>query len=334
MLVFINVLSLLKGITFFIYIPSKYEIPVPEDKEQYSLIELEVNEDGDLLDSYMSSIEPEEIEKTYEEVDLDVDPKTSEGRLKSNLEIKYNRPIELKKSNQNKKNIKDSFRQLNRLKLCVKNLKYKLGILHKNYFSFIRRDDSLSCFIIKKFKESTLHQLFVIVELEIFYANDNTLLNDIQTIEDGILKVLQKNETSHKKVFQSLLESEKNISEENYALKKDQLHNTILTLRNLLSDINKASSHIQKEIVLQEEKYNKKTNNIHTDIEKTHLINKLTNDLEKVNDVKKKILESILFVKSQQEDMYLSNDKFLFDNNVMLHSILQNLQQYYNNMKQ
>jgi hypothetical protein len=333
MCVFIECLCLKNGNNFLMYIPSKYDIAVGE-RQNYELKDVEIDENGNIPDDYAGKPDQDDLDNAYNEVDVNTSLENKKENIEDTLEEKYDRPIELKDvSKDDKKDMKDTYRQLKRLRNCTKHLNYKLGIMYKNYLSCIRRDDSISCYLIKRFEGHDLHKLIVVVDLETLYSNMETFNDDIKTVEDGVIKILDKNESSHHKTFQLLLEEEQNITNKESILEtKMEYESLIKHLKKLLDDINSASTKIETDITKANEKYNK-NDNIHSDMEKTHVLKKLHSDLEKVNEIKREILQNLLSVKLQREELFLSTDKILFDNNVMLNSVVKNLSKYYTMLK-
>ena len=221
-------------------------------------------------------------------------------------------------------------RQLSRLKFCTQSIKYKLGIKYKNYLSCIRRDDSIDCYIVKKFTGKNFYKMLVIVDLETFYDNIESINSDVNTIQEGIYKILDKNHFSHTKTFSKLLQQERDIVKimDNIYEKKREYTDNILKLEKILDTINKSEKNIFEQITNAEEKYNKK-DGLHNDIEKSHVIARYNSDLEKVINLKQETIKTILEIKAKKEDLFLFTDKFLFDNNVLIDTLFKNINKMY-----
>lgn len=336
--VFIEVLSLMNGNIFQLYVPSKYDIKAdkhlfPQFADKiFKLIDIQVDEYGNVTEDYAGNPDQTELEQTYNEVEIDININPKEN-LEGVLEENYNRPILLQDFSKNdKKDLKDTYRQLNRLKLCTKNLKYKLGIVFKNYMACIRRDDSISCYLIKDYTGTSYHKLYIIIDLETFYGNSETLLDDINTIQDGLFKILDKNQEVHAKTFVRLVnEEEKIVGSRNINNKKAKYSLYINQLQDLLLKLHKAEKKIQDSIKTTIEKFNNETNsNLHHDIQNSYTMDKYHKDLNSIKNLQQDILQTLLSLKSQKEEIFLSTDKVLFDNNVMLNTIVKNLDQFHN----
>jgi transposase len=131
MCVYIEVLIVETADIFFLYIPSKYDIKAPKSPSTFKIANIDINEDGTIAGDYAGELDNVELEKTYEEVNIDI---THGENLEDQLENSYNHPLSLKDINKNEmKILREIFRQLKRLRLCVQSLKYKLCITYKNY---------------------------------------------------------------------------------------------------------------------------------------------------------------------------------------------------------
>ena len=198
---FISTVSNKNGERHLVYIPSRYNIYVREKRDNfYELDYLDVNEDGTIAGDYAGN-DDENIDKTYESLNLELSTagKSSENVI-SELEDQYNFPLSLKDIGKKYiKEIRQIFRQLNRLKLCVKNVKYKVAVSYRNYLCRIRRDDTMEGFLIKGFRGSANNKLTISIDLESFYKHDN-IVYDVKLLRRGIYDVLNKIKFSMQKI--------------------------------------------------------------------------------------------------------------------------------------
>lgn len=166
----------------------------------------------------------------------------------------------------------------------------------------------------------------VIVDLETFYNSIETITVDINTIQEGIFKVLDKNHLSHTRTFSKILQEEKdivNIMDIIYN-KKKEYNMYIEKLEKMLDILNKSEKSIFEQIKNTETKY-KNRDGLHSDIEKAHILSNFNNDLEKVLHIKEEIIKNITDIKIKKEDLFLFTDKFLFDNNVLIDTLFKNI---------
>jgi hypothetical protein len=324
--VYIEVICTVNGNMFLMYIPSKYDIK-PDNRDDIYKISFidDINNVENVVEEYGDEPDNLEVEKAYHEVDIDVkiENKTNIAGI---LEDNYKRPINLKDMKRDKKDLQNITRQLNRLKFCTQSIKYKLGIKYKNYLTCIRKDDSIDCYLIKKFTGKSVYKLSIIVDLETFYDNIDSINTDINTIQEGVFKVLDKNHISHTRTFSKLLQEEKDIVKVmNDIYEKKKEYNThTAKLEKILHTINISEKRIFEQIAEAEEKYSKR-DGLHSDIEKSHVLAKYNSDLEKVINLKQEIIKTIMELKMKKEDLFLYTDKFLFDQNVLLDTLFKGI---------
>ena len=212
MCVYIEIICINNADIFLLYIPSKYDIKADGRNDVYkiSYIEINVDEIDTVVKDHIEGMDNLDLEMLYDEVNLE--HKHSED-LAGHMEENYKRSITLKEITKNDScDLKDIFRQLNRLKFCTQNIKYKLSIQFKYYMICIRRDDSLDCFYIKNYPILKLQRrLMVIVDLEKLYDSIDSVELDIKTVQNSIYKILDKNQLSHSKVLKEMLEEKNDI---------------------------------------------------------------------------------------------------------------------------
>lgn len=329
MCVYIEVLVMENADIFFLYIPSKYDIKAPENSSTFKISAIDVNEDGTIAGDYAGELDNVELEKTYEEVDIDINPSVHTDDLEGKLVNHYNHPLSLKDvSKQDMKQLREVFRQLKRLRLCVQSLKYKLCIVFRNYLCCIRRDDTFEGFTIRGSTGTHERKLFVTIDLEALYDKMNTVHMDVKTIREGVYRVLDKNQVKHTRNLQKILEHKADFVNSSEFVSKRKAKYTVYLkqLEIMLERLKKAEYSAIQSITNINQRYNSEASikGLHTDIEKSHLIVKYEERLNNINIVKQDIVQNILAVKGRLEDLSLKVDKVCFDNIVMLDAILRN----------
>ena len=212
LIVFIEVMNINSGVTFFIYVPSKYKFPPRNNENVYKLKYLDIDEEENKADNYTGDLDQNELENKYEQITLGVTAPIYGQNIAPHLEESYKRNINLKNvSNNNMKHVKDNIRQLKRLRLCVQNVKYKLAIVYKNFISYIRRDDSVESLVIKNFQGKNYKQLYVTVDLETLYEKLDCLILNITDIRTALYNVLDKNHFTHTNTLQKLMDNKRNL---------------------------------------------------------------------------------------------------------------------------
>ena len=130
--VYIEVLSISNADSFMLYIPSKYEIVIPETNNNvYKIRYIDVSQDGNVTGDYAGEPDNFELEKEYDEVDMDFSTDNFRGEdMAEYLEEHYKHSVSLKDNTKDDtKHLREIFRQLHRLRFCVQSISYKLCIL-------------------------------------------------------------------------------------------------------------------------------------------------------------------------------------------------------------
>ena len=117
---YIELVCLKTSERIFLYIPSKYEIQVQDLENTYKIKEIEMDKKEEITDEYGNQPDVEDI---YKNIDLEEDKEDLQSKLSKN----YSKDIKLTDiSDDDNLILKSIFRQIDRLKNCVKNLNYKL----------------------------------------------------------------------------------------------------------------------------------------------------------------------------------------------------------------
>lgn len=316
---YIELYSTLYGDTFFLYIPSKYNFSMKEDDNTFKMKYIN-NKDLENID------ENGIVEEQYGNNVLALDSNNIEEQLEDN----YKHSISIKNiSLSDLFQIKNVFKQVNRLRYSVQNLKYKLGIQFKNYFCSIRRDDTINCFFLKHYKSSTKKRLIIIVDLETFYLRLDKIQEDISTIKHSIYKILNKNQSINtdtlNKMFESNSKSSSNqmiqISQQ-IAYKHFDYINKIQSVENMLNTMIEAQKTLGNSIKNLET--GSPIDNFNTDVNRIYKKNQIEKELEKILRIRQELLSVSIQLKEECDNNFLNVDNILFDNSVMLERIIKN----------
>jgi hypothetical protein len=305
---------------FMIYVPSKYEIEITIGKNVYKIQEIDIND--------QSQENQDIIENNYTELDILLSPRNNKTEdLSKKLQEPYNKNIVLDNfSPDYKDEIKELYNQLDRLKNCVKNINYNIGILYKNYIATIRHEE-VEIYFIKSYKGEDKRKFLVIVDLELFYTKTDNIYNDIEKIRSGIYSVLNKNERRHEKMIRKMIDQQTNwdILMKNANDKKKYYESHIENFEKIFQDIIASEKYKINQLNEVDEKYNLKEG-LQSDIEKAHVKNKLENELNEIILTKKEIMKNLVNLRYEFENIILSKDKILFDNIIMLNSLSKNIE--------
>ena len=159
----------------------------------------------------------EEIMKEYGEIELpsqyphqikDIDNIDMENQLTE----QYRRPIILKDVDERDNTaLYCIFRQLKRLQYCVQFLKYRFGIIYKDYLAILRSDNTIKCYRIRNNEHTEYRSLYITIDLEVFYENSKVLNEDLEQLQNGIRGVLDKNQEVQSKHLDTMLTQQQQI---------------------------------------------------------------------------------------------------------------------------
>jgi hypothetical protein len=321
---YIEVFSLKTADVFLLYIPSKYNFEISGDNVNVCKMK-SINMDG-------SDNIPDEYGKKQDDINMDdiygntyIEVLEDKDNIEEHLENNYKRPISLKDISDEDMNVlKAIYRQMKRFKYCVQNLKYKLGIIYKNYICSIRRDDSIDSFILKNYRRDSVKRLMIIVDLETLIDKNEKLIYDIKVVRESVYSILERNQGLCTKVITKILENKKDIILiPKQVEKKKQIYNgMMLELFNMLKKMEISEEKILDEIHKLEN--NDKVDGIQNDITRLHNKTRYEKELDNINSVKSDITKNILCLREKIENKILTIDKICFDNSVMLDAMIKN----------
>ena len=314
-----------------LYIPSKYNITTPQTENVWTLQYLEVDENGNIPETYAEEQDNFDLEQKYNQVELEFNHNQKDD-IENHLEESYKHNVSLKDIGKNDKtHLREIFRQLRRLKFCVQNIKYKLCIVYRSYLCCIRRDGTYECFFVmgQQFPSKS-RKLIVTLDLETLYSKIDSVIIDVKTIREGVYKVLDKNQNKHSNSLINILEFRNSLlqSIEDYLKKKEKYTQYITKFEKLHQDITKAEQDSMEKLFQIEKQYESDSSvkGLHADIEKSHLKSKYQAELDNIIRLKQEITNNILDIKLQWETIALQTDKICFDNIVMLDTVRRNFE--------
>jgi hypothetical protein len=314
---YIELFSLHTSDLFLLYIPSKYTFELDKGDDVFKLSYLEISTSEDIADDYT---EKSNMLSNYNKINLGAD----QGKVEEYLIDQYKQPIVIKDvSEEDSISIKSIYRQLQRLRYCVQNLKYKLGIIYKNYLCTIRRDDTLSCFNIKHFPRNESKRLLVIVDLETLYEKSDSLIEDVKTVKESIYKVLEKNQSMHSNILSKMAENRRDIITipQQAEIKKIEYDILFADYKKILETVNNSEKKIIEEIEKLEIEANQ---GLHNDINKAHNRAKLDKDLDILREHKNEIARNMVQIRNKRENSVLNIDDIMFNNTIMFDAMLKN----------
>jgi len=323
--VYIEVLCCSNAETFLLYIPSTFNIK-PNKEFTYKLKYVDIESSTDVISKYAQEPDSIDIKNDYDEIDINNIHDTDED-LEKSLSENYNREILLRDLNKDDKEIlKDIFKQLNRFKFCVQNIKYKLVILYKNFISAIKRDDTVECYYINNFNSNTERKLYITIDLKSLYEKISSVHTDIKLVKDNIFKILNQNHIKHSKLLNTMLNNKEKLiySSELVYKKKEYYEQYINEVEIILGKLQENENKLLKEKNTSNTSTEYGIKGMHEDIQKSHMAFQLTNKIQKNNELKEELIQDLIRTRKEQENITLLIDKILFDNSIMLNEIIKN----------
>lgn len=325
-IVYLEIFNFITAEIIYVYIPSKYVIKADNRDNIYKIKYIEIDEnESDLIKK-----ETKDVENQYDEIDIDNDDMIDNKELEKNMKENYDKQITLDSlKKEDKENMKDIIYQLSRLKLCVQNIKYKLSIIYKNYLCCIKRDNTIECYIIKHFPKSMERRIYISTDLENLYNKINYVSQDVKKIKNGIYKVLYQNQIKHNKILSDLfLQKDKiNIYNQEIIKKKNEIDDYNSKLEDLLKKINQNQDEVYTKIINIQNKYKQESSlkGFYDEVQMSHEISIEEKKLENINITKEEIVQNIVKNRIVKDNLTLMIDKILFDNSIMLNTIILNL---------
>jgi len=308
---------------FMLIIPKEYKIKVDKDQEVIELKQLSFQDTNEknLSKKYADEIDLFDFESNYPEITLPERTKEEqEEHIENKLMESYKRPIFIRDLGPDDVSIiKDMFRQTRRLRLSIQTTPYRLVIYYKRYLCILNKDDTIEGFITKTADDEPTRKVIITVTLDYFITNMEQIEDNITRIEEGITKTIDKNISSTVDKYNTfLLLSKNNLKNiNNVKLKKEQISKQISSLVQKLETIKEQETMLKTKLRMIG-----KSNPLYSEVQTRQNIIKKLEDLyiEKTD-----ILEQLIKNRESSSHITLICDKILFDNIVMLNSIINNL---------
>lgn len=337
---YIHILMSNTGDEIFLYIPSKYEFTLQEEKgkklsqedskslkeiesQSYNMVYLEMNPDESITNEYAGEPDEQSLLETYGEM---INLSSNKEKIEEYLENNYKRAIPVNMiMKEDRSIIKSIYRQTRRLKYCVQDIPHKIGIMYKDSLCSIRRDNSLNCFLFKNYNNKNCKKLFVISDLESFYEKIEKIPDETKLVKDSLLKVLTKNQGSHVSLLDTLIKSKNDIISIPIKAEEKRKNYEILLndARKTMEKIVETEKHTLSEI---DALLNRKATEIglHHDINIAYQEKQLQDKMSDMLSKKTKMNTLIIDLQDKLSNSVLNIDDMMFDNNVMFDTIVKN----------
>lgn len=324
-LLFVQTISLKQGYSFMINIPKKFNFDVKSERigNIYKIKKLKINKDN--LNQPYKSPDNHELDTLYSEIELQkkFDPDVNTAELESKLLESYKKKIYLSSLDKEEfQQIKDIFRQIQRLKFCVQGIDYKISIIFKNYLCSLDENDDIECYYIKGFDKGVHRKLFVTLNLNLLFNNIDNLESNVSQVFQGVNQVLDKSQNTHYEKFIIMLDTCSQVKNHISLINKNRFE--IKRLINQYENLIERS--LKTERIIDEKISNlRKPEKFSSEIDFVTERNKLDNKIINIKEIRGKAMEKLAVLRDKDSNISLTVDKILFDNIIMLNNITNNL---------
>jgi len=263
----------------------------------------EINSEGIEEDLYLDPTEVDRMMDQYQAIDLDSE-----------------------KADVLRENISMYKSQLERLKFCTNNIKYKLSVVSKSSVCYINRANTVECFAIRRSnpKIEEDKNLCIVIDLETFIDSPDYITSDIKRVTKNLHNILG---TAHGKQSSTISLRLKQIQTATIPLlekynKKEKYLKSIEKLTVVVVKIRKQ----ERELLRMKKLKSQNTSTSITDTEnKAFSLKKLDEEYTKLMKFKKESVDLLSEIKLEYNNFILNFDFALFDTLRLLNDINRNL---------
>ena len=336
---YLKLFSVETGETMLLFVSSEYEFIANQADLQARDVEVHMITVIDFDDSEKSVVEKyskypddKEMEEKYQQNNLNIQSNpnmlSNSENLENEMENNYNKKIFLNNFEKDQISIlKDCYRQLKRVGLSVQDLRYNIGIIQEKYLCTIEAEDTIMCYFAKTQNTSNNRIFHIIADLEYFYEKSSVISIDLESIRNGVYKVLDKNQETNTDNLEILSRSLISIKPQivNLTTKKESYTSTMQKYKKLLSQVLIDEQKLEAELTSLNEKKGGNNSNYFTDIDYVHQKGKIEQKLKSLKEVRQKILKNLEEIQMLSDNLYLMIDRVEFDSTIMMDSVIKNL---------
>jgi hypothetical protein len=325
---FIKILCKNTGDNLVVSLPSSYDI---KKENSIEIIKFDTLESSIENKNIIEDSTEEHINTDYKEIEIeDIEAEEDNVELKeSNQLLDQYKAIDIDQEQINilKDNITSYKQHLDRLKVCTRNIKYKLCIISLSSISRIDSENEIECFSFKKCEPTTNEKksLYIIIDLDNFYNRVNNIHTDITKVYNNLYNIMEN--AHHKqtyiiskrlKQYSTLL---KNIND-SYP-RKDKYNESIKWLKDTLINIKKQEEIINNKLL--EEKRSIDNSSFISTNNRSLSVTQLEKDQERIRIYKDNILKLAIEIKSEHDNFIFDFDSSLFNSIKLFDRINTNL---------
>lgn len=251
----------------------------------------------------------------------------SDKELEANLESNYKKKIYLNDLDKVfKHRHRDCARQIKRLSLSFTDIRYMLSMVYENVLVYSDEKSKIQSFLIPEQNTEGCKILFIVVKLDFFFEDKETIINDVISIKKSLFDILDRTADTNTTNLFLLLKKFDSIGETlaKFNNIKATQSSYLQQLEKLLGAIVAKEKDVLDEIYSLEESYEKGNMN---EVTFVHSKRSLEEKKEKSIAVKQKILKNINNVLNRYDSIYLKCDKVEFDNTILIDTLQKNIKE-------
>ena len=195
-------------------------------------------------------------------------------------------------------------------------------IIRADYISITGNDDLINCYRINDFKQDDTICVHIAVDLEYFYKKITHVVDDITTIKKSLYGILNR---THDSCIQTITKLVKDVVSSIHT--SDQIQKKKDDIDSLISKCEQLMESVTKHEIEYNQKYMELNNDKSSEDVYVHQKKRITDKLTETKNIKKKILTSLIQLRTKKDNIYFMVDNIEFDNTVMLDNIIERIKQ-------
>lgn len=310
---FVKLVSLSSGTPVLVHVDSTYDFYVEDcDKHMVRITPVEFSFGDTVLEKYTRKPDPAVLEQKYPKITTSFEiPEEGVERI---FESRYKARTHLKDLARAEMCIlKECFRQLRRLALCVQGLRYRACVSTHAYMCVSNLGESITGYALAD-NDSVKKEFFPVCDLEFFYEKADFILSDAETIIASLYSTFAKNQ---KTTFDTTTAMLQNIPKSLSAIpaldaKKATLSASVAKNSNTLQAMHDAETKMLADF---EKAHEEKNVLVKGDLEQR---------IRSAQHERRKLLRETIKLKEQLAHLNLVSDSFVFDLGILVHAAMQN----------
>jgi hypothetical protein len=307
-IVFIECVILTSGTRFFLDIPDDFKIHVQGIKH-YPIQPIQISEkDNQVISQFAKPFNDLDVLSSYRNNENQLEDDFVENNVSEQLKETYKYTINIDDVEIDEQNdVRDITRQLDRISFSVLQTNYDICITYKNYFVVLRNSKHHTFYCPSIVGFEVKRNMLISVGLITLYSKIDKLDPELLLIKSSVEKILEMNYDKNIRNINFLVQKTHSI-----VSKFEEMHLESVQLDNLRDKLSKLIKYT-----------NLTESNIH---EKENITGVKDRTSDSIQVIKNDLLKNIIKVDERKSNIILTLDKILFDNIVMMNSIVKNFE--------